>query len=40
MNRRWGPGNIWPWNKDFGNALALNTDLAPYDVLLNSDHRL
>lgn len=29
MNRRWGLGNIWPWNKDFKDALALNTNFAP-----------
>jgi len=40
MNRRWGLGNIWPWNKDLRDALALKTSLAPYDVLLNSVHRL
>jgi hypothetical protein len=28
MNRLWGPGNIWPWNKYFVDVLALNTDLA------------
>jgi len=40
MNRHWGLDNTWPWNKDSKDALALKTDLAPYDVLLNSDHRL